>query len=59
MREKIISAKESSRSEDEDCIEVDWEGELISALEDLKKSGKDNKALIEQLEKAERTCLAN
>ena len=43
-------SEESSKSEDEDNFGVDWEGELIIALKDLKKSRKYNKSLKEQIE---------
>ena len=35
-------------------IDVEWEGELISALDDLKKSRKYNKMLKEKMEKIEK-----
>ena len=51
VREEFSCIEESFRFEDEGSIDVDWEGELISTLEDLKKSRKDNKVLKDQLEK--------
>ena len=41
--------KGSSKAEDEVIIGVDWEGELIDALEYLNKSRIENKALKRQL----------
>ena len=35
-------------------IDVGWEGEMITALEDLKKSRKYNKMIKEQLKKIEK-----
>ena len=52
-REKSSNTEESSKYEDEDSIEVVWEGELVSVLEYLKKYGKINKVIKEQLEKVE------
>ena len=53
-KKKSNSIDESSKYEDhEESIEVDWEGEIVSALEELKKSRRSNKALKDQLAKAE------
>ena len=50
--DKFNLSKEIPKSEDEDSLGVDWEGELISALYELKNSRKENKALKEKLEAA-------
>ena len=48
-KERSSNTKEICKSEDEQNVEIDWEGELISASQELKKLRKRNKALKEQL----------
>ena len=45
----IVYLKESPKF-DEDNLDIEWEGKLISAMDALNKSRKENKVLKEQLE---------
>jgi len=47
--EEYESGNESCKNEDEVTIEVDWEGELICALYELRNVRKENKILKELL----------
>ena len=44
------SIQENSKYEDEESVEINWDGELVSAMEELKKSRRSNKALKDKLE---------
>ena len=48
-KQRSSNIEEICKYEDEENVEIDWEGELISASEELKKSRKRNNALKEQL----------
>ena len=39
-KERSSNTEEICKYEDEENVEIDWEGKLISALEELKKSRK-------------------
>ena len=45
----LVYLKESPKS-NEDNLDIEQEGKLISSLDELKKSGKENKVLKEKLE---------
>ena len=45
----LVYLKESPKF-DEDNLDIEWEGKLINSLDELKKSGKENKVLKEKLE---------
>ena len=45
LRSEVSSKAMKDTLKDEELVEVDFEGELISALEELEKSRKKNKAL--------------
>ena len=51
MKLEMLPRTMKDALEDKELVEVDFGGELISALEELEKSRKRNKALKEQLSK--------